>query len=265
MTSWSTAATHKTYVSQEGGPSQGDASRRDYGYVAAFKGPAGQPHRGDRRRPRHRPDAGRRGLASPERAEGAGQGRAAPPTASRRSTRPQGIGRSSLGGRLVLAAPRIQANPWTSQPTRASRRAERSGLASLTGPRAALSIPPNARCPRRPRAPSAKALSADWQPPAARRPGRAGGREGTMFRTHDLAMAGAVAALGCALACGPARAQQDENPTTPGAIPNSGNLPGQHGAAAALRPAGPAVPPAATAAIPATPVWGPAPVRRARL
>jgi hypothetical protein len=39
-------------------------------------------------------------------------------------------------------------------------------------------------------------------------------------------MAGAVAALGCALACGPARAQQDENPTTPGAIPNPGTYQG---------------------------------------
>jgi hypothetical protein len=29
------------YASQEGGPSEGDASRRDYGYIAAFKGPAG--------------------------------------------------------------------------------------------------------------------------------------------------------------------------------------------------------------------------------
>jgi hypothetical protein len=32
---------HKLYSSQEGGPGGGDANRRDYGYVAAFKGPAG--------------------------------------------------------------------------------------------------------------------------------------------------------------------------------------------------------------------------------
>ena len=41
MTSWTTASATSRYVSQEGGPSQGDANRRDYGYVAAFKGPAG--------------------------------------------------------------------------------------------------------------------------------------------------------------------------------------------------------------------------------
>jgi hypothetical protein len=110
---------HKTYVSQEGGPSPGygnggDASRRDYGYVTAFKGPAGNRIMviaGDR-------DTGlmeaAEALANPEtlkalaKSAGGGDGFEALYEA-------QGIGRSSLGGRLLIAAPRRHVNPWTEQ------------------------------------------------------------------------------------------------------------------------------------------------------
>ena len=106
--------THKSYVSQEGGPSQGDATRRDYGYVTAFKGPSGNRIvvvAGDR-------DTGlmqaAEALSSPDAlraldkaANGADNFEAL--------YEAQGIGRASLGGRLILAAPRSAANPWTSQ------------------------------------------------------------------------------------------------------------------------------------------------------
>jgi hypothetical protein len=108
------ARTHKSYVSQEGGPSQGDVTRRDYGYVTAFKGPSGNRIvviAGDR-------DTGlmqaAEALANPDAlkmlvrsAGGAGSFEAL--------YEAQGIGRSSLGGRLILAAPRSGVNPWTSQ------------------------------------------------------------------------------------------------------------------------------------------------------
>jgi hypothetical protein len=111
--------THKAYVSQEGGPSQGGASgggatRRDYGYVTAFKGPAGNRIvviAGDR-------DTGlmqaAEALANPDalkalaRTAGAADGFEALYEA-------QGIGRASLGGRLILTSPRRRMNPWTSQ------------------------------------------------------------------------------------------------------------------------------------------------------
>jgi hypothetical protein len=104
---------HKTYVSQEGGPSQSDASRRDYGYVTAFKGPSGNRIvvvAGDR-------DTGlmqaAEALASPDAlkilAKTAGG------DSFEALYEAQGIGRSSLGGRLVVAAPRSGVNPWTSQ------------------------------------------------------------------------------------------------------------------------------------------------------
>jgi hypothetical protein len=105
---------HRRYVSQEGGPSQGDASRRDYGYVTAFKGPAGNRIlviAGDR-------DTGlmqaAEALANPEAlktlAKSAGGG-----DSFEALYEAQGIGRSSLGGRLVVAAPRSGVNPWTEQ------------------------------------------------------------------------------------------------------------------------------------------------------
>ena len=106
--------TRKSYVSQEGGPSQGGATRRDYGYVPAFKGPAGNRIvviAGDR-------DTGlmqaAEALANPDalkalaRAAGSADGFEALYEA-------QGIGRASLGGRLILASPRRRVNPWTSQ------------------------------------------------------------------------------------------------------------------------------------------------------
>nr|MEA2797186.1 hypothetical protein [Phenylobacterium sp.] len=108
------AKTRKSYVSQQGGPSQGDARRRDFGYVTAFKGPAGNRIvviAGDR-------DTGlmqaAEAMASPDalkalsRAIGGADSFEALYEA-------QGIGRSSLGGRLVVAAPRSGVNPWTSQ------------------------------------------------------------------------------------------------------------------------------------------------------
>jgi hypothetical protein len=105
---------HKTYRSQEGGPSQGDASRRDYGYVTAFKGPSGNRIlviAGDR-------DTGlmqaAEALANPDAlkvlAKSAGGA-----DSFEALYEAQGIGRSSLGGRLVLAAPRKPVNPWTDQ------------------------------------------------------------------------------------------------------------------------------------------------------
>jgi hypothetical protein len=109
----------KTYRSQQGGPSPnygngGDASRRDYGYVTAFKGPSGNRIvviAGDR-------DTGlmqaAEALANPDalkalaKTVGGGDSFEALYEA-------QGIGRSSLGGRLVMAAPRKPVNPWTDQ------------------------------------------------------------------------------------------------------------------------------------------------------
>jgi hypothetical protein len=104
----------KTYRSQQGGPSQGDASRRDYGYVTAFKGPSGNRIvviAGDR-------DTGlmqaAEALANPDAlkalAKSVGGG-----DSFEALYEAQGIGRSSLGGRLVMAAPRKPVNPWTDQ------------------------------------------------------------------------------------------------------------------------------------------------------
>jgi hypothetical protein len=106
---------HRIYRSQEGGPSQGDANRRDYGYVAAFRGPGG--HRivviaGAR-------DTGLQqaaeALANPDslktllKAVGGADSFEALYEA-------EGIGRSTLGGHLEIAAPRNKVNPWTAQP-----------------------------------------------------------------------------------------------------------------------------------------------------
>ena len=115
------SVTHKAYVSQEGGPSPGsanggDAARRDYGYVTAFKGPAGNRIiivAGDR-------DTGlaqaAEALASPEALKALAQS-AASPTGFEALYETQGIGRSGLGGHLVLTSPRRPVDPWTSQPT----------------------------------------------------------------------------------------------------------------------------------------------------
>jgi len=106
--------THKSYVSQEGGPSQGDATRRDYGYVTAFKGPSGNRIvviAGDR-------DTGlmqaAEAMATPDALKALD--RAAKGADSFEALyEAQGIGRASLGGRLILAAPRSAMDPWTSQ------------------------------------------------------------------------------------------------------------------------------------------------------
>jgi hypothetical protein len=106
--------THKTYVSQEGGPSESDASRRDYGYVTAFRGPSGNRIvviTGDR-------DPGlmqaAEALANPDALKALARG-AGGSDSFEALYEAQGIGRSSLGGRLVVAAPRSAVNPWTSQ------------------------------------------------------------------------------------------------------------------------------------------------------
>lgn len=105
----------KIYRSQEGGPAQGDAARRDYGYVAAFKGPAG--HRiviiaGDRdtglqqaAEAMANPDA-LKTLTRTARADGDFEG----------LYEVQGLGRASLGGQLVAASPRTKTDPWSAQP-----------------------------------------------------------------------------------------------------------------------------------------------------
>ena len=113
--------THRTYVSQEGGPNPGysngaDATRRDYGYVAAFRGPSGNRIMviaGDR-------DTGlaqaAEALAGPETVRALGKA-AQSPNGFEALYEAEGIGRSGLGGRLVIAAPRSPANPWTAQPS----------------------------------------------------------------------------------------------------------------------------------------------------
>jgi hypothetical protein len=106
--------TKLTYVSQEGGPSKGEASHRDYGYVAAFRGPEGN---------RILIIAGVRdtgliqaaeALASPTQLKAlikaAGKG-----DSFEALYEAQGIQRSSLSGRLVVAAPRLATNPWSSE------------------------------------------------------------------------------------------------------------------------------------------------------
>jgi hypothetical protein len=104
-------ASGKSYVSQEGGPSEGEASHRDFGYVTAFKGPQGN---------RIVIIAGTRDVALMQTAEAL----AAPGTlaALKRADKGaenfealyevQGIRRSNLNGRLILAAPRSARNPW---------------------------------------------------------------------------------------------------------------------------------------------------------
>ena len=106
---------HRLYLSQEGGPSQGDTSRRDYGYVAAFRGPAGN---------RIVVIAGARDTGLQQAAEAMANPQAL--KTLRKATgrkddfealyEVNGIGRSGLGSRLVLASPRTRVNPWTAQP-----------------------------------------------------------------------------------------------------------------------------------------------------
>lgn len=107
---------HKLYVSQEGGPGAGDANRRDYGYIAAFRGPAGN---------RIVVIAGARdtglqeaaeALANPDRLKDLAKA-AGGADSFEALYEAEGIGRSTLGGHLLVAAPRTRVNPWTSQPS----------------------------------------------------------------------------------------------------------------------------------------------------
>ncbi|HEV7386209.1 MAG TPA: hypothetical protein VGN89_15105, partial [Phenylobacterium sp.] len=102
------------YVSQQGGPSQADTRRRDFGYVTAFKGPSGNRIvviAGDR-------DTGlmqaAEAMASPDALKALAKATGGADSFEA-LYEAQGIGRSSLGGRLVVAAPRSGVNPWTSQ------------------------------------------------------------------------------------------------------------------------------------------------------
>ena len=105
---------HRHFVSQGGGPAQGDVNRRDYGYVAAFRGPAGN---------RIVVIAGARDTGLQEAAEAMANPDALKALAKAASGggnfealyEAEGIGRSSLGGHLVVAAPRSAVDPWTSQ------------------------------------------------------------------------------------------------------------------------------------------------------
>jgi hypothetical protein len=109
--------THRRFVSQEGGPSpygSGDAARRDYGYVTAFKGPSGNRIviiAGDR-------DTGlmqaAEAMANPDALKALAKSTGGADSFEA-LYEAQGIGRSSLGGRLVLASPRRGVNPWTEQ------------------------------------------------------------------------------------------------------------------------------------------------------
>jgi hypothetical protein len=106
---------HHIYRSQEGGPNQGDTSRRDYGYVAAFQGPNGN---------HIVVIAGARDTGLQQAAEAMANPQALKALAAAVKAKDNfeglyevdGIGRSSLGGRLVVAAPRTKVDPWTAQP-----------------------------------------------------------------------------------------------------------------------------------------------------
>jgi hypothetical protein len=106
---------HRLYLSQEGGPSQGDTSRRDYGYVAAFRGPAGN---------HIVVIAGARDTGLQEAAEAMANPQALKALVNGAGAKDDfealyevnGIGRSGLGSRLVLASRRTRVNPWTAQP-----------------------------------------------------------------------------------------------------------------------------------------------------
>lgn len=106
---------HRRYLSQEGGPNQGDASRRDYGYVAAFRGPAGN---------HIVVIAGARDTGLQQAAEAMASPAALKALARSAGAKDnfealyevEGIGRAGLGNRLVVASPRTAVDPWTSHP-----------------------------------------------------------------------------------------------------------------------------------------------------
>jgi hypothetical protein len=107
--------TRRVYASQAGRPGPDDANRRDYGYVAAFRGPSGN---------RIVIIAGARDTGLQEAAEALANpseltqlDKAVKDADSFEALyEAEGIGRSSLGGKRLVAAPRSQANPWTAQP-----------------------------------------------------------------------------------------------------------------------------------------------------
>jgi hypothetical protein len=105
---------HRHFVSQGGGPSQGDVNRRDYGYVAAFRGPAGNRIviiAGAR-------DSGLQeaaeAMANPDALKALARG-AAGADNFEALYEAEGLGRSSLGAKLIVSAPRSAVDPWTSQ------------------------------------------------------------------------------------------------------------------------------------------------------
>jgi hypothetical protein len=106
----------RVYASQEGQPGPDDSNRRDYGYVAAFRGPSGN---------RIVIVAGARDTGLQEAAEALAN--PAELKALSKAVRKadnfealyeaEGIGRASLGARRVAAEPRTKVDPWTAQPS----------------------------------------------------------------------------------------------------------------------------------------------------
>ena len=106
--------THRVYRSQAGGPGLGDASRRDYGYLAAFRGPTGN---------RIVIVAGARDTGLQEAADAVSKPESLKALARAAGSADafealyevEGLGRSTLGSRLLIAKPRGALDPWTSQ------------------------------------------------------------------------------------------------------------------------------------------------------
>ena len=107
--------THKSFVSQAGRPGPDDANRRDYGYVAAFRGPSGN---------RIVIVAGARDTGLQEAAEALADPKelksldkaVAGADSFEALYETEAIGRSTVGGKRVVAGPRAKTNPWTAQP-----------------------------------------------------------------------------------------------------------------------------------------------------
>jgi hypothetical protein len=105
----------RVYASQEGRPGPDDANRRDYGYLAAFRGPSGN---------RIVIIAGARDTGLQEAAEAlanpdelkALKKAVGGADSFEALYEAEGIGRASLGGHRIVAGPRTDANPWTAQP-----------------------------------------------------------------------------------------------------------------------------------------------------
>lgn len=107
-------ATGRSYVSQQGGPQDGDTTRRDFAYVTAFKGPQGN---------RILIIAGARDVALMHAAETLTSPAAL--AALRKGSggaesfealyEAQGLGRNNLSGRMIFAAPRTVGDPWATK------------------------------------------------------------------------------------------------------------------------------------------------------